>query len=454
MSAVLLTGCGSRKKTDAVDSVIKISTAPEPTATPDPKTVDPDAVTTNGNLTMVNEYLAENGGAELGSAAVTPTPAQRLQMEAPVILNRIHQVQIHPMEIVQMVLTVAMDRIIAVIPDIPMKTATTASMMIQGKETMMENKAKKPLELYIHVPFCVKKCDYCDFLSGPAGKERQAEYFQALQREVASVPDFPDREITTVFIGGGTPSVPDPALIGAVLDQIRNKFLMAPDAEITIEANPGTLYKEKLEDYLEHGVNRLSLGLQSPQNRELKILGRIHTWEEFLESFSLAREAGFSNINIDLMSAIPDQTYEGWEKNLRTVAALGPEHISAYSLIVEEGTPFWERDLKLPDEDTEYSGCMRIRQRSSGSTDFISMRSPIMQKKVWSAGIIRAIGREQIIWVWDLGHLHSWIIYVFPIQIIWKNILKTADSRRNSAVIWSVLTRQMRWLSSCSWVCV
>ena len=208
----------------------------------------------------------------------------------------------------------------------------------------MENKAKKPLELYIHVPFCVKKCDYCDFLSGPAGKERQAEYFQALQREVASVPDFPDREITTVFIGGGTPSVPDPALIGAVLDQIRNKFFMAPDAEITIEANPGTLYKEKLEDYLEHGVNRLSLGLQSPQNRELKILGRIHTWEEFLESFSLAREAGFSNINIDLMSAIPDQTYEDWKKNLCTVAALGPEHISAYSLIIEEGTPFYERD--------------------------------------------------------------------------------------------------------------
>lgn len=148
--------------------------------------------------------------------------------------------------------------------------------------------------------------------------------------------------------------MPDPALIGAVLDQIRNKFFMAPDAEITIEANPGTLYKEKLETYLAHGVNRLSLGLQSPQNRELKILGRIHTWEEFLESFSLAREAGFSNINIDLMSAIPEQTYEDWEKNLRTVAALGPEHISAYSLIVEEGTPFWERDLKLPDEDTEY----------------------------------------------------------------------------------------------------
>ena len=219
----------------------------------------------------------------------------------------------------------------------------------------MKNKAKKPMELYVHIPFCVKKCDYCDFLSGPAGKERQREYFQSLGREIAAVPEFPDREITTVFIGGGTPSVPDPALMGAILDQIRNKFFMAPDAEITIEANPGTLYKEKLQEYRKHGVNRLSLGLQSPQNRELKILGRIHTWEEFLESFFMAREAGFSNINIDLMSAIPEQTYEDWEKNLRTVAELSPEHISAYSLIIEEGTPFASRTLNLPDEDAEYN---------------------------------------------------------------------------------------------------
>ena len=213
------------------------------------------------------------------------------------------------------------------------------------------------MELYVHIPFCVKKCDYCDFLSGPAGKERQREYFQSLGREIAAVPEFPDREITTVFIGGGTPSVPDPALMGAILDQIRNKFFMAPDAEITIEANPGTLYKEKLQEYRKHGVNRLSLGLQSPQNRELKILGRIHTWEEFLESFFMAREAGFSNINIDLMSAIPEQTYEDWEKNLRTVAGLSPEHISAYSLIIEEGTPFYEKYADhpelLPPEDEE-----------------------------------------------------------------------------------------------------
>ena len=148
--------------------------------------------------------------------------------------------------------------------------------------------------------------------------------------------------------------MPDPSLVGEMLDQIRNKFFVAPDAEITIEANPGTLYKEKLQIYLEHGINRLSLGLQSPQNRELKILGRIHTWEEFQESFFMARDAGFSNINIDLMSAIPEQTYADWEKNLRTVAGLSPEHISAYSLIIEEGTPFGERKLKLPDEDTEY----------------------------------------------------------------------------------------------------
>ena len=198
----------------------------------------------------------------------------------------------------------------------------------------MKNKAKKPMELYVHIPFCVKKCDYCDFLSGPAGKERQREYFQSLGREIAAVPEFPDREITTVFIGGGTPSVPDPALMGAILDQIRNKFFMAPDAEITIEANPGTLYKEKLQEYRKHGVNRLSLGLQSPQNRELKILGRIHTWEEFLESFFMAREAGFSNINIDLMSAIPDLPDEDTEYRMYedTAAILGEYGFHQYEI--------------------------------------------------------------------------------------------------------------------------
>lgn len=145
-----------------------------------------------------------------------------------------------------------------------------------------------------------------------------------------------------------------PSLMGDIFEKIHESFSVAPDAEITIEANPGTLSKEKLFLYRSVGINRLSLGLQSPEETELKSLGRIHTYGEFLESFSLAREAGFQNINVDLMCALPEQTYEGWIRNLRTVAALHPEHISAYSLIIEEGTPFAKRKLNLPDEDTEY----------------------------------------------------------------------------------------------------
>ena len=211
-----------------------------------------------------------------------------------------------------------------------------------------------PLELYVHIPFCVKKCDYCDFLSGPAAPQRQKAYIRALLSEIEAVSLGCEREVVSVFIGGGTPSVLEPELITQVLDKLIQSFHITPDAEITIEANPGTLHTEKLKAYREHGVNRLSLGLQSPDEQELKALGRIHSYREFLESFHLAREAGFTNINVDLMSAIPGQSYEGWIQNLCTVAALGPEHISAYSLIVEEGTPFAQRTLDLPDEDTEY----------------------------------------------------------------------------------------------------
>lgn len=211
-----------------------------------------------------------------------------------------------------------------------------------------------PLQLYVHIPFCVKKCDYCDFLSGPASPRMQEAYVQALLREIEAVKEGCDGAVVSIFIGGGTPSVLEPQLMALVLDKLKDKFAVAPDAEITIEANPGTLHKEKLKLYRDHGVNRLSLGLQSPMESELKLLGRIHSYSEFLESFHLAREAGFTNINVDLMSAIPGQSYEGWIDNLRTVAALSPEHISAYSLIVEEGTPFAQRPLDLPDEDTEY----------------------------------------------------------------------------------------------------
>ena len=220
---------------------------------------------------------------------------------------------------------------------------------------MKNRKENSPMEIYIHIPFCIRKCDYCDFLSGPSGPEEQADYVQALLREIQAVEVGEGRSVSSIFIGGGTPSVLDERLLGDILRENRNRFKMEEDAEITIEVNPGTANIGKLQAYREMGINRLSIGLQSPEDRELKILGRIHNYGQFLETYQEARTVGFDNINIDLMSAIPDQTYEGWVKNLRTVAELEPEHISAYSLIVEEGTPFAARKLNLPDEDTEYN---------------------------------------------------------------------------------------------------
>ena len=222
----------------------------------------------------------------------------------------------------------------------------------------MRNKENAALEIYVHIPFCVKKCDYCDFLSGPATEERQAAYVKALLQEIEAQEPDKQEQIVSVFVGGGTPSAIQPQWIGQIIDKLKEKFTFSPEAEITMEANPGTLTKEKLSIYKEHGINRISLGLQSTINEELKILGRIHTFEEFQESFRMVREAGFENINVDLMSAIPKQTYDKWVHNLRTVAELEPEHISAYSLIIEEGTPFYdyfyENELELPDEEEEY----------------------------------------------------------------------------------------------------
>lgn len=218
----------------------------------------------------------------------------------------------------------------------------------------MRNKERIPLELYVHIPFCVKKCEYCDFLSGPAGKEIQKAYVQALLKEIQGSVDDSDREIVSVFIGGGTPSLLDASDISEIMKMLKKKFVFSDQAEVTIEANPGTLTLQKLRIYRESGINRLSLGLQSVNNDELRMLGRIHDFQGFLESYELARKAGFDNINVDLIFAVPGQTGKGWEYNLRTVAELQPEHVSAYSLIIEEGTPFAEKDLDLPDEDTEY----------------------------------------------------------------------------------------------------
>lgn len=196
-------------------------------------------------------------------------------------------------------------------------------------------------ELYIHIPFCVRKCGYCDFVSFPAGQNVQKAYVQALLKELETAPE--GLSVPTVFIGGGTPSIIDPLFIGELLSLARRRFRLLPEAEITLEANPGTLTAEKLEAYRRAGVNRLSIGLQSARDEELRVLGRIHSFADFKESFSMAREAGFENISVDLMAALPFQTEESFEESLAAALRLSPEHLSVYSLIIEEGTPFYER---------------------------------------------------------------------------------------------------------------
>lgn len=201
----------------------------------------------------------------------------------------------------------------------------------------------KELELYIHIPFCIKKCEYCDFLSFPAAADVRQKYVGQLLTEIKKEELEEARVVTSVFIGGGTPSILMPENIADILAACHSKYRFADDAEITLEANPGTLDLEKLKGYREAGINRLSMGLQSADNLELKKLGRIHTWEEFLEGYRMARKCGFSNINVDLMSALPGQSAATWVNTLERVLALKPEHISAYSLIIEEGTPFYEK---------------------------------------------------------------------------------------------------------------
>ena len=221
---------------------------------------------------------------------------------------------------------------------------------------------KKELELYLHIPFCVSKCKYCDFLSAPSGEKQRQIYVERLCRRIRYWSDVIHNygyEIVSIFVGGGTPSILTEAQITQVFEAVHESFPIRGDAEITLEMNPGTDVKDKLPVYRELGINRLSMGLQSADNEELKCLGRIHTYEDFRQVYQWAREAGFTNINVDLMSAIPEQTLESYEDTLRKVADLEPEHISAYSLIIEEGTPFYERygegrhAEELPDEDIE-----------------------------------------------------------------------------------------------------
>ena len=230
---------------------------------------------------------------------------------------------------------------------------------------------KKELELYLHIPFCVSKCKYCDFLSAPSGEEQRQIYVERLCRRIRYWSDVIHNygyEIVSIFVGGGTPSILTEAQITQVFEAVHESFPIREDAEITLEMNPGTDVKDKLPVYCELGINRLSMGLQSADNEELKRLGRIHTYEDFRQVYQWAREAGFTNVNVDLMSAIPGQTLESYVDTLRKVADLEPEHISAYSLIIEEGTPFCERygegrhAEELPDEDTERQMYVRTRE--------------------------------------------------------------------------------------------
>lgn len=202
---------------------------------------------------------------------------------------------------------------------------------------------QKQMELYIHIPFCIKKCQYCDFLSFSADEDVQNDYVEALLREIAYYgPKCREYLVTTVYIGGGTPSWLREDAMARIMAAVHRYFVLASDAEISIECNPGTVTDRKFAVYKNAGINRISIGLQSADDAELKLLGRIHTFDQFLKTYELARKNGFDNVNIDLMNSLPRQTTESFCHTLQQVLRLKPEHISAYSLIIEKGTPFYD----------------------------------------------------------------------------------------------------------------
>ena len=220
---------------------------------------------------------------------------------------------------------------------------------------------KQDCGLYIHIPFCARKCLYCDFLSGEAEAEVREAYIQALLRELEAWRGIlRGYRLKTIFVGGGTPTCLSPGQMEKFFQgllRVLSPLEKEEELEFTVEANPGTVLPEHLSLFREAGVNRVSLGLQSAQDRELQALGRIHGYQDFLKTYYLLREQGFANLNVDLMSSIPGQSLASYEDTLRKVVSLKPEHISAYSLIVEEGTPFEKMAeqgvLKLPSEETD-----------------------------------------------------------------------------------------------------
>ena len=211
----------------------------------------------------------------------------------------------------------------------------------------------KPRSLYLHIPFCLGKCRYCDFCSAAWDECTRAAYLAALEKEILSLPSG---ELDTLYFGGGTPSLLTERELARLLSAVRRRFSFSDGAELSLEVNPKTASRDKLRAYRSFGINRLSIGMQSMIPSELKSLGRAHTREDFLSTYLDARAADFSSVNVDLMYGIPSQTPSSLAKTLDELIALSPDHISAYGLILEEGTPLWrERDhLALPDEDEEH----------------------------------------------------------------------------------------------------
>ncbi len=217
----------------------------------------------------------------------------------------------------------------------------------------------KELGIYIHIPFCVRKCYYCDFISYPDKLDYQKEYIEKIKQEIREEQEvFKDADITTIYIGGGTPSIIDSKYIIEILEYLY-KFIGKKDREITIEINPGTINKTKLQDYKKAGINRISIGLQSSNDKILKTIGRIHNFEDFLKAYNLVVEEGVENINVDLMIGLPEQTIEDIKQSINEVLnlKLKPKHISIYSLIVEENTQLDkmldEGKITLPNDEYE-----------------------------------------------------------------------------------------------------
>lgn len=227
----------------------------------------------------------------------------------------------------------------------------------------------KQVGIYVHIPFCKQKCKYCDFTSFSCMEDRYDEYFKYLLQEISEKSEElnkEDIEIDTIYIGGGTPSIVPANYIENIIKLIKKKYKVTENAEITIEVNPGTGDREKLEKYINVGINRLSIGLQSTNNNLLKMLGRIHTYSEFEDAFGTAREVGFRNINVDLMIGLPNQTIEDVKDSLQKIIEKSPEHISVYSLIVEENTKMFDLiesgKLELPSEVLEREMYWKVKK--------------------------------------------------------------------------------------------